>query len=142
MLVLILLVAGSAILVALPAPNPAQDRDTNNSFSIKSARESIPETVTPCGTPTFYKDVLRFCKRTARTRFLKAGTEVQAVATYNNSRKNPHNPDPDTAVHWGDQTYDEMMVGLFDIATPVGLDKSHYFIRQSQPDRPDGNSSR
>jgi len=80
--------------------------------------------------------------RLASPRFLKAGTELQAVATYDNSRKNPHNPDPDAAVHWGDQTYDEMMVGFFDIAVPAGLDKSHYFIRQSQPDLPDGNSSR
>jgi hypothetical protein len=80
--------------------------------------------------------------RLASPRFLKAGTELQAVGTYDNSRKNPHNPDPDTAVHWGDQTYDEMMVGFFDIAVPAGLDKFHYFIRQSQPDRPDGNSSR
>jgi hypothetical protein len=80
--------------------------------------------------------------RLASPRFLKAGTELQAVATYDNSRKNPHNPDPDAAVHWGDQTYDEMMVGFFDIAVPADLDKSHYFIRESQPDRPDGNSSR
>jgi len=80
--------------------------------------------------------------RLASPRFLKAGTELQAVATYDNSRKNPHNPDPDAAVHWGDQTYDEMMVGFFDIAVPAGLDKSDYFIRQPQPDRSDGNSSR
>jgi hypothetical protein len=80
--------------------------------------------------------------RLASPRFLKAGTELQAVATYDNSRKNPHNPDPDAAVHWGDQTYDEMMVGFFDIAMPAGWDKSRYFIRQSQADRPYGNSGR
>ena len=80
--------------------------------------------------------------RLAVPRFLKAGTELQAVASYDNSRKNPHNPDPDSAVHWGDQTYDEMMVGFFDIAVPAGLDKIHYFIRQSQAEGRDGNSSR
>ncbi len=80
--------------------------------------------------------------RMASPRLLKAGTELQAVATYDNSPRNPHNPDPDAAVHWGDQTYDEMMVGFFDIAVPADLDKSHYFIRESQPDRPDGTSSR
>lgn len=67
--------------------------------------------------------------RLAEPRFLKAGTELQAVAWYDNSRNNPHNPDPDASVHWGDQTYDEMMVGFFDIAVPAGLDKRHYFIR-------------
>lgn len=61
---------------------------------------------------------------------LKAGTELQAVAYYDNSRNNPHNPDPDMAVRWGDQTSDEMMVGFFDVAVPAGMDKWQYFIRK------------
>jgi hypothetical protein len=61
---------------------------------------------------------------------LKAGTILQAVAWYDNSKNNPHNPDPDSAVRWGDQTYDEMMVGFFDIAVPASVDKAHYFIRE------------
>ena len=80
--------------------------------------------------------------RLAVPRFLDAGTELQAVAWYDNSRKNPHNPDPQSAVHWGDQTYDEMMVGFFDIAVPAALDKNRYFIRPAQPKEPDGKSSR
>ena len=62
-------------------------------------------------------------------RLLKAGTEMQAVAWYDNSRDNPHNPDPQSAVRWGEQTYDEMMVGFFDVAVPANLDKRAYFIR-------------
>ena len=50
--------------------------------------------------------------RLAQPRFLKAGTELQAVAWYDNSRHNPHNPGPDSPVTWGDQTYNEMMVGI------------------------------
>jgi hypothetical protein len=65
----------------------------------------------------------------AEPRLLKAGTELQAVAWYDNSRDNPHNPDPDAAVRWGEQTYDEMMVGFFDVAVAAGLDKRSYFIR-------------
>jgi hypothetical protein len=61
---------------------------------------------------------------------LKAGAELQAIAWYDNSRKNPHNPDPDSAVRWGDQTYDEMMVGFFDVAVPANMDKTRYFIRK------------
>jgi hypothetical protein len=60
---------------------------------------------------------------------LKAGTELQAVAWYDNSAKNPHNPDPNEAVRWGEQTYDEMMIGFFDVAVAAGLDKSSYFLR-------------
>lgn len=62
---------------------------------------------------------------------LKAGTELQAVAWYDNSKNNPHNPDPDAAVHWGDQTYDEMMVGFFDVAVPASIDKWKFFVRPS-----------
>ena len=62
---------------------------------------------------------------------LKAGTELQAVAWYDNSKSNSHNPDPSAAVRWGDQTYDEMMVGFFDVAVRAGLDKWKYFKRPS-----------
>lgn len=65
----------------------------------------------------------------AEPRRLKAGTELQAVAWFDNSKGNPHNPDPDAAVRWGEQTYDEMMVGFFDVAVAPGLDKKSYFIR-------------
>lgn len=67
--------------------------------------------------------------RLAKPRLLKAGTELQAVAWYDNSRDNPHNPDPDAAVRWGEQTYDEMMVGFFDVAVAASVDKRSYFVR-------------
>jgi len=65
----------------------------------------------------------------AEPRLLKAGTELQAVAWYDNSASNPHNPDPTAAVRWGEQTYDEMMVGFFDVAVAANLDKHSYFLR-------------
>jgi hypothetical protein len=67
--------------------------------------------------------------RLAEPRLLKAGTELQAVAWYDNSRHNCHNPDPDSPVRWGDQTYNEMMVGFFDVAVPANMDKRQFFIR-------------
>jgi len=51
----------------------------------------------------------------AEPRFLKAGTKLRAIAWYDNSKDNPHNPDPTKIVTWGDQTSDEMMVGFFDV---------------------------
>jgi hypothetical protein len=71
--------------------------------------------------------------RLAEPRLLKAGTELQAVAWYDNSRNNPHNPDPDSPVRWGDQTYNEMMVGFFDVAVPATMDKWKFFIRKPKP---------
>jgi Copper type II ascorbate-dependent monooxygenase, C-terminal domain len=68
--------------------------------------------------------------RLAEPRLLKAGTELQAVAWYDNSMSNPHNPDPTAAVRWGEQTYDEMMVGFFDVAVAASVDKRRYFLRR------------
>jgi len=67
----------------------------------------------------------------AEPRSLKAGTRLRAVAWYDNSRNNPHNPDPEATVTWGDQTYQEMMVGFFDVAVPAGMDKERFFVRQA-----------
>jgi hypothetical protein len=77
--------------------------------------------------------------RLAEPRILKAGTRLRAVAWYDNSRNNPHNPDPDKLVTWGDQTSDEMMVGFFDIAVPAAMDKEHYFIRHAVASNPKPN---
>ncbi len=60
---------------------------------------------------------------------LKAGTKLQAVAWFDNSRENPHNPDPEAAVRWGEQTSDEMMVGFFDVAVARDFDKQRFFQR-------------
>jgi hypothetical protein len=60
---------------------------------------------------------------------LKAGTKLQAVAWFDNSRGNMHNPDPDVAVRWGEQTSDEMMVGFFDVAVAPDFDKERFFQR-------------
>jgi hypothetical protein len=68
--------------------------------------------------------------RLAEPRLLKAGTKLRAVATYDNSRRNRHNPDPESAVTWGDQTYNEMMVGFFDVAVPAGTSKEQFFVRK------------
>jgi len=68
----------------------------------------------------------------AEPRALKGGTKLRAIAWYDNSKNNPHNPDPDRTVTWGDQTSDEMMVGFFDVAVPAGMDKRQFFIRHGK----------
>lgn len=65
----------------------------------------------------------------AQPRLLKAGTKLRAIAWYDNSKNNPHNPDPNRTVTWGDQTSDEMMVGFFDVAVPADMDKWKFFDR-------------
>jgi hypothetical protein len=43
------------------------------------------------------------------------GTVIHCVAHYDNSAKNPNNPDPSQTVYWGDQTWEEMMIGWMDL---------------------------
>lgn len=67
--------------------------------------------------------------RLAEPLALRAGTVLQAVATFDNSKNNPHNPDPDSAVTWGEQTWAEMMVGFFDVAVDPSVSKQQFFVR-------------
>jgi mono/diheme cytochrome c family protein len=39
------------------------------------------------------------------------GTRIECLAHYDNSTNNKFNPDPTKAVRWGDQTWEEMMIG-------------------------------
>lgn len=43
---------------------------------------------------------------------IPAGTEMAAVAHFDNSKFNPYNPDPKRKVPYGDQSYDEMFNGF------------------------------
>ena len=45
--------------------------------------------------------------------FMPAGSTLEAVFTYDNSAGNRHNPDPSAEVRWGDQTWEEMMLGYY-----------------------------
>ncbi len=59
-----------------------------------------------------------------RPRLLRAGTRIDCVAHFDNSKENPANPDPTKTVTWGDQTFQEMMLGYVDFydvepATPT-----------------------
>ncbi len=47
------------------------------------------------------------------------GTRLHCVAHFDNSENNLANPDPTTWVRWGDQTWEEMMIGYFNVALPV-----------------------
>jgi len=44
---------------------------------------------------------------------LPKGTQVEVIAHFDNSPNNKFNPDPTKDVRWGDQTWEEMMIGFF-----------------------------
>ena len=44
---------------------------------------------------------------------LPKGTQLEVIAHFDNSPQNKFNPDPTKDVRWGDQTWEEMMIGFF-----------------------------
>lgn len=52
--------------------------------------------------------------RLAEPKTMPAGTKLLCVASYDNSSRNPSNPDPTRDVSWGRETTDEMMIGFVD----------------------------
>ena len=42
---------------------------------------------------------------------LPKGTVIECTAHFDNSKNNKYNPDPAKEVRWGDQTWEEMMIG-------------------------------
>jgi mono/diheme cytochrome c family protein len=55
----------------------------------------------------------------AMPRFLPRGTTIKITAIFDNSASNPANPDPTKNIRWGQQTYDEMMIGYLEHYTPL-----------------------
>jgi peroxiredoxin len=53
-------------------------------------------------------------------KMIPKGTKFLCTALFDNSEDNLHNPDSTKDVRWGDQTWEEMMIGWHDIALPIG----------------------
>ncbi len=49
---------------------------------------------------------------------LPMGSQIRATGWFDNSAKNPANPDPTKTVRWGPQTYDEMLLGYVEYYVP------------------------
>lgn len=50
---------------------------------------------------------------------LPEGTRIFGEATFDNSDQNLNNPDPNATVSFGEQTWEEMMIGYFHVAVPL-----------------------
>ncbi len=51
---------------------------------------------------------------------LPKDTRIDCLAHFDNTTGNPYNPDPKKLVKWGEQTWEEMMIGYVDLDVPVG----------------------
>lgn len=65
--------------------------------------------------------------RLAQPRLIKAGTHLTWVGYFDNSPNNPGNPDPTAEVRFGEQSWQEMMIGFFDVAVEPDVDKAAFF---------------
>lgn len=52
---------------------------------------------------------------------LTAGSRVEATAWFDNSKNNKYNPDPSKDIRWGDQSWDEMMIGFFNVSFDANM---------------------
>jgi len=52
--------------------------------------------------------------RLSEPKFMPRGTRMDCFATFDNSPDNLNNPDPTQTVGFGDQTFEEMMIGFFE----------------------------
>jgi peroxiredoxin len=52
----------------------------------------------------------------AEPKLMPAGTRLRCTAHFDNSPDNLANPNPAASVRWGDQTWEEMMIGYFNMA--------------------------
>jgi peroxiredoxin len=50
---------------------------------------------------------------------IPAGARIECKAIFDNSDKNPNNPNPKKLVIWGEQTWEEMMIGFVDYTIPL-----------------------
>ncbi|HWZ43839.1 MAG TPA: cytochrome c [Candidatus Saccharimonadales bacterium] len=77
---------------------------------------------------------------------LPKGTRIECIAHFDNSANNPYNPDPSKEVKWGDQTWEEMMIGWFSIAvdpktSTAGLIKFEKPGTRTPPDVKSGSAT-
>jgi peroxiredoxin len=68
----------------------------------------------------------------AEPKLLPKGTTLHCEACYNNSTSNLANPDPQATVRWGDQTWEEMMIGYYDRTLP-GEDRIKHPLPAPKP---------
>ena len=72
---------------------------------------------------------------TAQPVTLPKGTRIECTAHFDNSPNNAANPDPSKVVKWGDQSWEEMMIGWFGVAIDAKADPVKLFVGDKKPTR-------
>ncbi len=62
---------------------------------------------------------------------LPKGTKIECTAHFDNSANNPDNADPTKKVIWGEQSWDEMMVGFFNLVFDAKMPVQNLFTKKT-----------
>jgi len=60
---------------------------------------------------------------------LTPGMKIRAMAWWDNSPNNPSNPDASKEVRWGEQSWEEMMIGFYDVAVDPSITNKTMYAR-------------
>jgi hypothetical protein len=82
---------------------------------------------------TPYKFDWQLTYKLEQPRLLPAGSRVEATGYFDNSPNNPFNPDPKATVTFGEQSWEEMMIGFFDICFDAKLSLREFFSPPPKP---------
>ena len=63
---------------------------------------------------------------------LPKGTRMECTAHFDNSLNNPLNPNPKVEVRWGDQSWEEMMIGWFGVIVDAKADPATVVKKQER----------
>ena len=112
------------------------------------------ELMYPNGTRETLLDIPRYdfnwqnSYRFSKPKLVPEGSLLKCIAHFDNSQRNPANPDPTISVRWGEQTWEEMMIGFYeavfvnqDLSIPepqvTPVDGGRYRVTFAyKPDRP------
>jgi hypothetical protein len=100
------------------------------------------EAILPDGTIRTLLDVPRYdfnwqlSYRYAEPQSLPRGSQIRATGWFDNSTDNPANPDPAKTVRWGQQTFDEMMLGYVEYYVPDEEPAAKTAARQDNGSKP------
>lgn len=72
----------------------------------------------------------------AQPKLLPKGTIIECTAHYDNSADNKFNPDPTKEVHYGEQTWEEMMFGFFDVTVPMNKTAMDLMVPEDKRPKP------
>jgi hypothetical protein len=61
------------------------------------------------------------------------GTRLEVTGTFDNSANNRFNPDATKDVKWGEQSWEEMMIGFVDVAVDAKFDRRSFMRPPAKP---------